>query len=192
MQIRPPCVFLPWWFLDWFQSGKSRDVTRYFLQLKMSSSSEGARKLSQDLLNEAEYMEDLESPSSQTKTTDDATTASIITTATVVTAKEPPAKKRQLNLTDMFSVTPGTKRQRTTSTGSASSAAGTSIPSGPPRLINGLRHFNSIPFNVEAYRSSLSEEEKKLLTLECETMGPSWVSPRTPTVVVARAHMTRP
>jgi hypothetical protein len=133
-------------------------------------------------------MEDLESPSSQTGTTDTATpvATSVVTTATTV-SKEP-VKKRQLNLTDMFSVTPGTKRQRTTSTGSASSASGAAGTSGPPRLVNGLRPFNSIPFNMEVYQSSLSEEEKKLLTLECETMGRTWVSPRAFPVALAGAH----
>lgn len=139
-------------------------------------------------------MEDLESPGSQAETTDTAAAvvASVVTTATVAvsTAKEP-MKKRQLNLTDMLSITPGTKRQRTTSTGSASSASsapGTSGLSGPPRLVNGLRPFNSIPFNMEVYQSSLSEEEKKLLALECETMGRTWVSPRASPVALVGAH----
>jgi len=163
------------------------------LTTRMSSSqTDGAVKLSQNLLEEAEYMEDLESPSFQTQPADDPTsvTTSVVTTATVAVAvAKETAKKRQLNLTDMFSVTPGTKRQRTTSTGTASSASspgGTSVPSGPPRLINGLRPFNSIPLNMDTYQSSLSEEEKKLLKLECETMGRTWVSRPPPLAVRTR------
>jgi len=158
------------------------------------SQTDDALKLSQNLLAEAEYMEDLESPSSQAKPDDDPTTVttSAVTAVAVTVAVAEPAKKRQLNLTDMFSVTPSTKRQRTTSTGavsSASSPGGFSVPSGPPRLINGLRPFNSIPFNMETYQSSLSEEEKKLLKLECKTMGRTWVSRPPPS---RGARVTRP
>jgi uracil-DNA glycosylase len=34
--------------------------------------------------------------------------------------------------------------------------------------------LNSIPFSMSTFQDSLSEEENKLLSLECETMGKSW------------------
>ena len=34
--------------------------------------------------------------------------------------------------------------------------------------------LNSIPLNLDAFRASLSEEARKLLALEMETMGKSW------------------
>jgi len=85
-------------------------------------------------------MEDLVSPSSQTKPADDPTTVttSVVTTAsaTVAVAKQV-GKERQLNLTDIFSVT---NRRRTTSTGTASSVLS---PEEPP-----------------AFRDSKSREKK--------------------------------
>lgn len=122
-------------------------------------------------------MEDLEFRTEVTSSSQPAASTST-TSATVAKTVTATTKKRQMNLTDMFAVTPGTKRQRTTSTGSnasASSSASTSVPSGPPRLINGIRPFNTIPFNMEAFKATLSEEEAKLLSLECETMGRTWV-----------------
>ncbi|TBU49769.1 uracil-DNA glycosylase [Dichomitus squalens] len=35
--------------------------------------------------------------------------------------------------------------------------------------------LNSIPFSLKEYQDTLSEEEKSLLALECETMGKSWL-----------------
>ena len=39
---------------------------------------------------------------------------------------------------------------------------------------SGLVKLNSIPFSMTSYLQSLSEEEKRLLQLECEVMGKSW------------------
>ena len=39
---------------------------------------------------------------------------------------------------------------------------------------SGLVKLNSIPFSMTAYLESLSDEEKRLLQLECEVMGKSW------------------
>lgn len=149
----------------------------------MSSQSSEAKSSSQALLDEAEYMEDLEvrteiKTSSQTTASTSSGTPSTKAASTSATSTAANGKKRQMNLTDMFTVTPGTKRQRTISTGSASSnssSTSNSIPSGPPRLVNGLRPFNMIPFNLEVYKASLSEEDAKFLSLECETMGRTWV-----------------
>lgn len=60
----------------------------------------------------------------------------------------------------------GTKKLKT-GPGSASS---TTIQNGEqqrPKL-------NSIPFSLSAYQQSLTDEQKDLLLLECETMGLSW------------------
>ncbi|KAI0649340.1 uracil-DNA glycosylase [Trametes meyenii] len=35
--------------------------------------------------------------------------------------------------------------------------------------------LNSIPFSLSTFQDSLSDEEKKLLALECQTMGKSWL-----------------
>lgn len=45
----------------------------------------------------------------------------------------------------------------------------------PVKAINtGIQPLNSIPFSLQAFKDSLSEEEKNLLALECECMGKSW------------------
>lgn len=155
---------------------------------------------SKALLENAEYMEDLEG-ASDPKPPKPAADASVSSTPTgSKTASKPGAKaaagsattgngkKRQLNLLDMLGGSTGqtytAKRQRTTSNASASSASSSTSTEGggagiprPPRIVNGLRPFNAIPFNMDAYKTSLSDEEKQLLALECETMGRTWVSP---------------
>ncbi len=37
-----------------------------------------------------------------------------------------------------------------------------------------LQPLNSVPFSMAAFRDALTEEEKSLLSLECDTMGRSW------------------
>ena len=74
--------------------------------------------------------------------------------------------KRQRTLVDMFSSSqekksddpePSTKKFKMTVQGTAS-----------------LTKLNSIPFSLSAFQESLSEEEKQLLALECDTLGKSW------------------
>lgn len=44
-----------------------------------------------------------------------------------------------------------------------------------PMPVKANASLNSIPFSMSAYKGDLSEEELKLLTLECDTMGKSWL-----------------
>ena len=44
----------------------------------------------------------------------------------------------------------------------------------PKTPASGLVKLNSIPFSMTFYLESLSDEEKRLLQLECEVMGKSW------------------
>lgn len=60
------------------------------------------------------------------------------------------ATKRQMSLTDMMS-------------SSSSKVAKTDTPA-----------LNSIPFSMSEYKNGMTEEQAKLLELECETMGKSW------------------
>lgn len=71
------------------------------------------------------------------------------------------AMKRQRSLIDMFSGAPsksGPTSKKIKVAGSSSS----------------LQSLNSIPFSLSSYQETLTDEEKKLLALECETMGKSW------------------
>ncbi|KAI0925887.1 hypothetical protein AcV5_008497 [Taiwanofungus camphoratus] len=72
------------------------------------------------------------------------------------------AMKRQRSLIDMFSGAPsksGPTSKKIKVAGSSSS----------------LQSLNSIPFSLSSYQETLTDEEKKLLALECETMGKSWL-----------------
>ncbi|TFK72968.1 uracil-DNA glycosylase [Pluteus cervinus] len=53
-------------------------------------------------------------------------------------------------------------------------APGTFFKSGP-QPESKLQSLNSIPFSMAAFRDALTEEEKSLLCLECDTMGRSWL-----------------
>lgn len=53
--------------------------------------------------------------------------------------------------------------------------SGTAVLSSPPKPSqSGKESLNSIAFSMAAFLESLDDEEKKLLALECETMGKSW------------------
>ncbi|KAK2460913.1 hypothetical protein APHAL10511_007383 [Amanita phalloides] len=75
--------------------------------------------------------------------------------------------KRQRTLVDMFS-------------GSQEKKSGESEPPAKKLklAVQGTASFtklNSIPFSLSAYQESLSDEEKQLLSLECDAMGKSWL-----------------
>lgn len=57
--------------------------------------------------------------------------------------------------------------------GSASSIASDNTTQ-PKASTSGLVKLNSIPFSMTTYLESLSDEEKRLLQLECEVIGKSW------------------
>lgn len=137
--------------------------------------------------NRIVYLEDLEQPSSQ------ATVASTDEKPSIAAssdhdenAKPKPAPstsvttgKRQRTLFDMLGSTPSqssgnkTKKPKLAASGSSDkfSAAGTQQPSGGS---GSLQSLNSIPFSSSEFVASLTEDQKRLLKLECETMGKSW------------------
>jgi uracil-DNA glycosylase len=114
------------------------------------------------------YLEDVEVPSKNTPSTSVAATATGASNRTFFTNVQP--GKRQRTLADMFSGSqekedgesePSAKKPKLTAQGTAS-----------------LTKLNAIPFSLSAYQESLSEEEKRLLALECDTMGKSWYESR--------------
>lgn len=86
--------------------------------------------------------------------------------------------KRQRTLFDMLGSGPGQ------STGSTSKKPKLTAPGlGDKPTVNGTQSsggsssqqaLNSIPFSLNEYIDSLTEDQKRLLKLECETMGKSW------------------
>lgn len=69
--------------------------------------------------------------------------------------KEPTIKKQKLDRTD--------------------SSLGVQNDSVVTKPVNtGLQALNSIPFSMQTFKESLTEEQKELLQLECETLGKSW------------------
>ncbi|EDR08433.1 uncharacterized protein LACBIDRAFT_249888 [Laccaria bicolor S238N-H82] len=71
----------------------------------------------------------------------------------------------------MFSGSQGKK-----STGSGQSIKKLKITaSGTNSKSSGIQRLNSIPFSLSAFQESLSDNERKLLQLECEMMGKSWL-----------------
>ena len=113
------------------------------------------------------------------KETDDDTKAVVTTTAKGATkvktdaskgtAVTKTAVKRQATLTDMFSGSggsqPSTKKLKLHKSGKP--GASTAASSGP-------RTLNQIPFSPSEFVASLSDDQKRLLALECESMGKSW------------------
>lgn len=129
------------------------------------------------------YLEDLESPAAATSRSSPAseeketTEKSAASVSTATTAKNASQKtqttttatlKRQRTLLDMFAgpkgAEPGNKKPKLATAGSSAEVSRT-------------QSLNAIPFSLSAFTSSFSDEEKRLLALECETMGKSWYRP---------------
>lgn len=110
------------------------------------------------------YLEDIqpEFGSSRKKPENTSPSSSQTTASSTVT------KKRQLTLQDMFSGSqcsePSSKKIKLTS--SVTSTAS---------LSSGVTKLNSIAFSLPEFQASLTEEENRLLGLECELLGKSWL-----------------
>ncbi|KAJ3512880.1 hypothetical protein NLJ89_g3257 [Agrocybe chaxingu] len=91
----------------------------------------------------------------------------------------PPKRQRTLGEMTFFS---GSQRRipRSSSTstlkssGSSSSVVGKSSNGSTSPAKGGVK-LNAIPFSLSAYQESLTDNEKRLLKLECEVMGKSWL-----------------
>ncbi|KAI0050447.1 uracil-DNA glycosylase [Auriscalpium vulgare] len=98
-------------------------------------------------------------------------------TRQIVTEPAAAGVKRQRTLVDMFKSSESTphayKKLKSNNSASGSSGrhpAGTTVtPAGEPQSLN------SIPFSQSAYIDSLTENQKRLLSLECQAMGKSWL-----------------
>ena len=85
--------------------------------------------------------------------------------------------KRQLSLADMFSGSGGKGNSEPSSKklkSSSLSSLASSKASGSFKMSGVQPKLNSIPFSVSSFQETLTEEQKKLLKLECEVMGKSW------------------
>jgi uracil-DNA glycosylase len=88
--------------------------------------------------------------------------------------------KRQRTLFDMLGSAPSqgsnTPSKKPKFTASASSPAGNDKLSAVSSSggSSGLQTLNSIPFSSSEYADSLTGDQKRLLNLECVTMGKSW------------------
>jgi uracil-DNA glycosylase len=116
-----------------------------------------------------------EPSNSQASSTAPEPTAAAAAAATRFEAQASSGQKRQRTLHDMFSGG-ASKKPKTVATSSskaaASSAATTSTAVARPKA--GAITLNSIPFSLSGYLQSLSEEQKELLKLECDTINLSW------------------
>ena len=142
------------------------------------------------MANQSEnHTEDLESPPSQAAVASKDEKVSI-----VASSDREPEESTKPKVAPSTSTTNG-KRQRTLfdMLGSASSQ-GSNVPSKKPKLTasgssgndnklsavspsggsSGQQTLNSIPFSSSEYVHSLTGDQKRLLNLECETMGKSW------------------
>ncbi|KAA1467329.1 uracil-DNA glycosylase [Dentipellis sp. KUC8613] len=135
------------------------------------------------------YLEDLEPPKAkpvgaEKEPADASPSASQESSASTKAKPAVTAVKRQRTLMDMFSSSPASaepssKKQKLVKSGSSSSAlavSGKSVAgSSASTTTLGLQPLNAIPFSMSAYQDSLTEDQRRLLKLECETMGKSWL-----------------
>ena len=124
------------------------------------------------------YLEDVEISTKNASSSAAPLTATNASNQTFFSTSKP-SGKRQRTLADMFSSSQGkidgdseppVKKSKITVQGTAS-----------------LSKLNSIPFSLSAFQESLSEQEKRLLALECDTMGKSWyVTRKNWTIILSR------
>lgn len=134
------------------------------------------------------YLEDLEAPPTS-QATEPAGEAGPGTVAVASNSSTAPSKsaskdvsvtkasnKRQATLMDMFSGAgsrPAAKKLRLENSSSSITSDGASKRVTVAGTKAG-QTLNSIPFSLSAYVESMSDDEKRLLALECDTMGKSW------------------
>lgn len=137
------------------------------------------------------YLEDLQGPPPAAKADEDASQDASdageneskggVTVAKTTTTAAGGAK-RQRTLMDMFSVAPkdgaGPASKKLKASPSLSSVSGSLVPGSSKGTSSstkiGFVPLNSIPFSLSAYLESLTEDQRRLLQLECETLGKSW------------------
>lgn len=129
----------------------------------------------------AVYLEDIEvkktDEKDENKTNGNGSATVAVTKEKISTAV---TGKRQRTLMEMsgkakMKVLPAVKKQKLEDNSSSSGALEGASSSSPPKaLTSGLQPLNSIPFSMQAFKDSLSDDQKGLLLLECETMGKSW------------------
>jgi uracil-DNA glycosylase len=144
------------------------------------------------------YLEDLEPPSSSSQAA--AADTNDETLSKVIAASADHGDSAKPKATSSTASISNGKRQRTLFDMLGSSSAPSQAPSKKPKLAaaaasgprnklstlgtaqsssgaggsDGQQPLNSIPFSLSEYVASLTEDQKRLLKLECETMGKSW------------------
>ncbi|CDO75787.1 hypothetical protein BN946_scf184934.g2 [Trametes cinnabarina] len=123
------------------------------------------------------YLEDLDNPVGAAA----ASKENVAKESATQSDMAPAVKKAQYDASEKKTQTGGTKRQRTLMDMMSSSSAATKAPiakkartTAMPKITS-MPSLNSIPFSLSEFQSSLSDEEKQLLALECQTMGKSWL-----------------
>ncbi|KAL5504039.1 UNG1 [Sanghuangporus vaninii] len=126
------------------------------------------------------YLEDLEVKSKEAtkenQTKDENATVSVAVSNTKAMSTTTTGK-RQRTLMEMTGglkpKEPTVKKQKLDRTASSLDVQDVSVPT--KSVTSGLQTLNSIPFSMQAFKDSLTEEQKELLNLELETMGKSWL-----------------
>ncbi|KAJ3567889.1 hypothetical protein NP233_g6074 [Leucocoprinus birnbaumii] len=86
--------------------------------------------------------------------------------------------KRQRTIEDMFfgpkKATGTSKKPKLSDSEAKVASTSKKITVAAPKASGALK-LNSIPFSLSEFKDSLNEEQKRLLQLECEAMGKSWL-----------------
>ncbi|KAI0032528.1 uracil-DNA glycosylase-like protein [Vararia minispora EC-137] len=114
-----------------------------------------------------------------------ATSVTVQTKGTAVAGPSATGIKRQRTLMDMFTAPalarpeePEAKKLRVNGSTDSLSNSSSSSPATnlkPAAAGFGLQPLNSIPYSPSAFTASLTDDQKRLLRLEIETMGKSWL-----------------
>ncbi|KAG6850686.1 hypothetical protein H0H93_009844 [Arthromyces matolae] len=132
------------------------------------------------------YLEDIEKRDTRrVETQEDGTPSSPASSSSASlvksTSQSTSGVKRQRTLVDMFSSSQEKSSPKETSakklklapSGSFSSSS-SSLKTSSPNVF-GRQKLNAIPFSMSEYYDTMTDDQRRLLTLECEVMGKSWL-----------------
>ncbi|KAG8686157.1 hypothetical protein FRC08_012715 [Ceratobasidium sp. 394] len=136
--------------------------------------SDAPAKMAEPEGGEENYLEDTPRPSQNTSNKSGKAGAAKSTAKPEAAAAT--GEKRQRSIAEMFGGGKGkdgaSKKARPASPDAPNEASSSKTPA--RRTVNGVMLLKYVPFSLSEFQASLTERQRELLALECDTLGKSW------------------
>ncbi|KAG9075137.1 hypothetical protein FS749_013221, partial [Ceratobasidium sp. UAMH 11750] len=135
--------------------------------------SDAPAKMAEPEGGEENYLEDTPRPSQNTSNKSGKAGAKSTAKPEAAAAT---GEKRQRSIAEMFGGGKGkgeaSKKARASSPDAPDEASSSKTPA--RRTVNGVLLLKYVPFSLSEFQASLTERQRELLALECDTLGKSW------------------